>query len=196
MGGGGCRAREFGNLRQDPEQWLGVDHLRLGLRLGRQLRLLDRRGDGISRLQLVLQGVPPEHPIRITAAEFQQERLKTGDPSAMGPLRQQGRESGRITAGQGGLERLLLGLTAGLGRQGGGGSLSHRGGNKQSGELAIQQRADQQEQPECQSSQNPEATGGTDGPVGSLQHHRGQGEVAGVGSTNGFNREGKGIQGR
>lgn len=44
----------------------------------------------------------------------------------MSPLRQECRETGLIAASESGLERLLLGLTAGLGRQRSGRSLSHR----------------------------------------------------------------------
>ena len=64
------------------------------------------------------------------------------------------------------------------------------------GELAIQKGPDQQEQPGGQQGEHPQTGGAAELAVGGLQHHGGEGDLSGVGGTNRFNREGKGIQGR
>ena len=78
----------------------------------------------------------------------------------------------------------------------GGGALGANGVKPRewdSGELAIQQWPNQEKQPGCQTSQHHQAGACGEVAVGGLQHHGGEGELAGVGSANGFNREGKGI---
>ena len=68
-----------------------------------------------------------------------------------------------------------------------------RTGRTPSGELAIQQRTDQQKQAQGQNRQHAQAGRPREGAVGGHQHHLPEGKVAGVHGADRFYGEGKGI---
>ena len=96
------------------------------------------------------------------------EGLNLIQAMAVNPLAEQPLHCPGIACNQGTLNSLNLRLQASLGQGSSGGSRSHRGG---SGELAIQQRADQQEQTQRQGSQHSQTGRSTELSVGSHKHH-------------------------
>ncbi len=139
---------------------------------------------------------PPTQPLGIVTLQLFKQRLQPVDTVAMGPLPKQPINPSSITLGQGLPQGEDMGLAAGLRRRRSGRALGHDRIRKRSGELAIQQRADQQEQTHRQGSQDSQTGGGRQIPIGGMQDHGRKGEVTGVGGSNRLNREGKGIYGR
>jgi len=134
-----------------------------GLLRGRQ-RLLKRfRSADLGLLRL-----PPGPSLGLRGRQLMTESCNLMHALAVNPLPHQSLNRAAITRGQGNLQSLDLRLAASLGRGSSGRSRSHR---RESGELAIQQRADQQEQTQRQASQHPKAGRRTELPVGSHQHH-------------------------
>ena len=120
------------------------------------------------------------------------QALKSAHTPAMDELLDEAQAGAGIAQPHG---QQQLGLKIGARRHGRGGSgsgLGHGG----SGEFAIQQGTDRQEKTNRQRRQDPETGGSAEIAVGSVQHHIGEVERPAIGGTDGFNREGKGIQRR
>ena len=139
---------------------------------------------------------PPTQALGILPLQLLQQWLETIDTVAMGPLPKQPIHSNSVSLGEGLPQGEDMGLASGLRRRRWGRALGHDRVRKRSGELAIQQRADQQEQTHRQGGQNPQTGCGRQIPIGGMQDHGRKGEVTGVGGANRLNREGKGIYGR
>ena len=139
---------------------------------------------------------PPTQALGIIPLQLLQQRLKTIDTVAMGPLAKQPIHSNSVSLGEGLPQGEDMGLASGLRRRRRGRALGHDRVRKRSGELAIQQWADQQEQTHRQGGQNPQTGCSRQIPIGGMQDHSRKGEVTGVGGANRLNREGKGIYGR
>ena len=156
----------------------------------------DRLRREILCFRLLLAQAPPTQALGILLLQFLQQRLETTDTVAMDPLPKQSIDSSSVALGQGLPQGEDMGLASGLGRRRWGRALGHDRVRKRSGELAIQQRADQQEQTHRQSGQNTQTGCSRQIPIGGMQDHSRKGEVTGVGGANRLNREGKGIYGR
>jgi len=156
----------------------------------------DRLRGEILCFRLLLAQAPPTQALGILLLQFLQQRLETTDTVAMDPLPKQSIDSSSVALGQGLPQGEDMGLASGLGRRRWGRALGHDRVRKRSGELAIQQRADQQEQTHRQSGQNTQTGCSRQIPIGGMQDHSRKGEVTGVGGANRLNREGKGIYGR
>ena len=115
-----------------------------------------------------LQNLPPGPCVRISRSQLIAEGLNLIQAMAVNPLAEQPLHCPGIACNQGTLKSLNLRLPASLGQGSSGGSRSHRGG---SGELAIQQRADQQEQTHRQHRQHRQTGSGTEISIGSLKDH-------------------------
>ena len=181
-----------------------------------RLRVLDRFGRGFSKdllldglafsddrfrreilcFRLLLAQAPPTQALRILLLQLFQQRLEISDTVAMDPLPKQSINSSSVALGQGLPQGEDMGLASGLRRRRRGRALGHDRVRKRSGELAIQQRADQQEQTHRKGGQNSQTGCSRQLPIGSMQDHGRKGEVTGVGGANRLNREGKGIYGR
>jgi len=130
--------------------------------------------------------------IRFQVQAAAAKTIEGADTAAMDQVLQQMPAGAAVTPDQG-LEE--LGFRIGALRRRGAGTGSGLG-HGDSGEFAIQQGTDRQKQTHRQGRQDPETGGGGDVAVGSVQHHVGELERSAVGGTDGFNREGKGIQRR
>ena len=142
-------------------RWRGAGRRRL--RRVRQRQLSRLRLAGLTLLRL-----PPSPSLRLRRSQLTAESRNLIHALAVNPLPQQPLDRPAITRGQGNPQGLDLRLAASLGRGSSGRSRSHR---RESGELAIQQRADQQEQTQRQTSQHPQAGRRTELPIGGHKHH-------------------------
>lgn len=156
----------------------------------------DRLRREILCFRLLLAQAPPTQTLGILLLQFLQQRLETTDTVAMDPLPKQSIDSSSVALGQGLPQGEDMGLASGLRGRRWGRALGHDRVRDRSGELAIQQRADQQEQTHRKGGQNSQTGCSRQLPIGSMQDHGRKGEVTGVGGANRLNREGKGIYGR
>ena len=156
----------------------------------------DRLRREILCFRLLLAQAPPTQALGILLLQFLQQRLETTDTVAMDPLPKQSIDSSSVARGQGLPQGEDMGLASGLRGRRWGRALGHDRVRDRSGELAIQQRADQQEQTHRKGGQNSQTGCSRQLPIGSMQDHGRKGKVTGVGGANRLNREGKGIYGR
>lgn len=156
----------------------------------------DRLRREILCFRLLRAQAPPTQALGILLLQFLQQRLETTDTVAMDPLPKQSIDSSSVALGQGLPQGEDMGLTSGLRGRRWGRALGHDRVRDRSGELAIQQRADQQEQTHRKGGQNSQTGCSRQLPIGSMQDHGRKGKVTGVGGANRLNREGKGIYGR
>ena len=156
----------------------------------------DRLRGEILCFRLLLAQAPPTQALGILLLQLFQQRLEISDTVAMDPLPKQSINSSSVALGQGLPQGEDMGLASGLRGRRWGRALGHDRVRDRSGELAIQQRADQQEQTHRKGGQNSQTGCSRQLPIGSMQDHGRKGEVTGVGGANRLNREGKGIYGR
>ena len=114
----------------------------------------DRLRGEILCFRLLLAQAPPTQALGILLLQLFQQRLQISDTVAMDPLPKQSIDSSSVALGQGLPQGEDMGLASGLRGRRWGRALGHDRVRDRSGELAIQQRADQQEQTHRKGGQN------------------------------------------